>query len=52
MRKCWSLATLLVLSFLLFFLVGCGVDQRHRDGKTGASPVRISEPLRGSVSSY
>lgn len=41
-RKTTVLAALLLL---LAFLAGCGVDQRQRDGKTGASPVRISEPL-------
>ena len=31
------------LCLLLVLLAGCRVDQRQRDGKTGASPVRISE---------
>lgn len=41
-RKTMALAA---LCLLLVLLAGCRVDQRQRDGKTGASPVRISEPL-------
>jgi len=33
MRKCWSLAALLVLAFLLVLLAGCGVDQRQREDR-------------------
>ncbi len=44
-RKTMALAA---LCLLLVLLAGCRVDQRQRDGKTGASPVRISEPLGGA----
>lgn len=42
--KCLGKSTALAaLCLLLVLLAGCRVDQRQRDGKTGASPVRISE---------
>ena len=42
--KCLGKSTALAaLCLLLVLLTGCRVDQRQRDGKTGASPVRIRE---------
>ncbi len=52
MKKQRKIVALAALLFFEVFLAGCGVDQRQRDGKTGASPVRISGPLCGSVPSH
>lgn len=46
-RKTMALAA---LCLLLVLLAGCRVDQRQRDGKTGASPVRIMAQRAGLTS--
>lgn len=35
------MALIFLILLVSTFVAGCGIDQRKRDGRTGASPVKV-----------